>query len=196
MEEYLSILPDNERYGVHISGGLDSALLLYGLAIYKPDSEFFLLTGCRHIDGMYNRGNAIDVVESVQMITNINIIDHAFMVHDNRTSGRHDRPMYMQKFTKQHNLRYWIGGKTANPPIALGEGRDETRDGNKHVIQKGTYFNPFANVDKRLIAEWYKEYKLMDVLYPLTISCEAPEPPRPCGKCWWCKEKEWAFGNF
>ena len=40
----------------------------------------------------------------------------------------------------------------------------------------------------------------------LTRSCEStPEPNSkfskdfehiPCGKCWWCLERKWAFGKF
>jgi hypothetical protein len=196
VEEYLIELPDNAKYGVHISGGLDSAILLYGLGVYKPNSSFFILTGCRHNDGMYNRKNAIEVVGIVKLLTNINIIDHQFMVHDNRMSGRQNRPLYVQEYSKKHNLDFWVGGKTSNPRDDLGPGRDTSRDGNEHSVRVGNYFNPFINIDKKQIAAWYTEYNLMDILYPITISCEAFVPPRPCGGCWWCKEKEWAFGNI
>lgn len=72
------------------------------------------------------------------------------------------------------------------------------------------FYTPFINVDKRFIAHMYDIYDVNDMIH-LTRSCEAtPQPPghthtvdydpaferHPCGKCWWCLEKKWAFGHF
>jgi len=72
------------------------------------------------------------------------------------------------------------------------------------------FYTPFINVDKRFVASMYSEYNVMDML-DLTRSCEAtPQPPglvhtveydpnfenQPCGKCWWCLERKWAFGHL
>ena len=65
--------------------------------------------------------------------------------------------------------------------------------------------SPWYNVNKKFIAEQYKKFNLLDDLLPLTRSCEnRPAKPviidqfetEPCGKCWWCLEKKWAFGHF
>lgn len=201
MESYLAPLPDNARYGIHLSGGLDSALLFYGLAIYKPNSSFLLVTGSRLDDGSYNLPYAKKVADFIVATTNADILEHVTPVFADRSEGRSQRGQIVNLLTYDFQLDCWAGGKTANPPIDLGDGRDESRDGTNRDISRSLqyeidYYSPFTNVDKRQIAEWYKEYNLMDSLYPLTMSCEAPTPPRPCGACWWCKEKEWAFGNF
>ena len=39
----------------------------------------------------------------------------------------------------------------------------------------------------------YEKYGIMD-LSLLTVSCIGD--PGPCSKCFWCKERKWAFGNY
>ena len=62
------------------------------------------------------------------------------------------------------------------------------------------FYEPFKNIDKKFIAHIYKEYGLIDTLYPLTRSCESTDPDNcddykgHCGNCWWCLERKWAFG--
>ena len=56
-------------------------------------------------------------------------------------------------------------------------------------------------VNKKFIAQCYKDYNLMDKLYPLTASCIGYADTtnyftEPCKTCWWCKEKLWAFGSY
>lgn len=58
---------------------------------------------------------------------------------------------------------------------------------------------PFVNVDKRFVAEMYRFNNVEHTLVPMTWSCIAPFSEtkgftKPCGGCFWCKEKEWAFG--
>jgi hypothetical protein len=68
------------------------------------------------------------------------------------------------------------------------------------------FYFPFAPVDKKFTASMYDLYGVRDTLLPLTRSCEAvPDPDKPfdpnfemepCGTCWWCLERKWAFGIF
>jgi len=69
-----------------------------------------------------------------------------------------------------------------------------------------SFYTPFINFDKRFVAAMYDHYGVRDTLFPLTRSCEAIPDPRlgfdpafekePCGECWWCLERKWAFGEF
>tara|TARA_B100000900_G_scaffold379423_1_gene364309 strand:+ start:269 stop:1060 length:792 start_codon:yes stop_codon:yes gene_type:complete len=76
--------------------------------------------------------------------------------------------------------------------------RDPGRSDEKQV-DYGTYM-PYLYVDKRFVAGVYEEHGLMKELYPMTKSCAwGPESgntnyPDPCGRCFWCNEKGWAFG--
>ena len=57
---------------------------------------------------------------------------------------------------------------------------------------------PYANVDKKFVADVYATNGLMETLYPLTRSCigtykQTDGFTRECYKCFWCHEKAWAF---
>lgn len=74
-----------------------------------------------------------------------------------------------------------------------------------HVDSSGAspnpHYSPFINVDKSFIADLYRQYDLEDKLLPLTRSCEGTAEytevfTKPCGNCWWCLERKWAFGYF
>jgi hypothetical protein len=103
-------------------------------------------------------------------------------------------------------------GITANPPMEelklndFDDGRDLERDTDVAVptgeiaLEPGFFrFNrPFADKDKRVVAELYDKYELTETLFPLTRSCEEItfDFSEHCGKCWWCKERKWAFGKL
>jgi 7-cyano-7-deazaguanine synthase in queuosine biosynthesis len=56
---------------------------------------------------------------------------------------------------------------------------------------------PFMMMDKKEIANIYKQYDLLDNLFPLTNSCGGHSPANThCEKCWNCRERLWAFGKF
>lgn len=106
-----------------------------------------------------------------------------------------------QALYSDHNIDKDIGFVTAvaddfNPPLS------EQRMGDvlKRRNLKETYANhspraPLHTMDKKGLAEQYKTFELMDTLYPYTKSCTSMER-LPCGKCFWCHEKGWAFGTM
>lgn len=106
----------------------------------------------------------------------------------------------------QYPETYIVTGMTANPPVEeqhkygfydVAERRRDTRDNDpwKHRL-----YQPYINVDKKFVAGVYKDECLMESLYPYTSSCvgfpgETEHYTEPCGQCFWCNEKEWAFKN-
>ena len=60
------------------------------------------------------------------------------------------------------------------------------------------FYCPLEYLDKRFVAEMYKQFDLMNNLFPITkLSCvEYAEKTdyfsKPCKECWWCREKKWA----
>lgn len=99
-------------------------------------------------------------------------------------------------------------GSTANPPIdvmeELGFDRNEARrDKGKRTDTggKNTVYSPFVNLDKKDLRELYIKYDVLETLFPLTASCvgfakDTNMFTEPCKKCYWCKEKMWAFGTY
>lgn len=56
-------------------------------------------------------------------------------------------------------------------------------------------YKPFVNLNKKDIAAMYHILGIEDQLFKLTRSCETPEHiGSHCGVCWWCDERKWAFG--
>ena len=62
-------------------------------------------------------------------------------------------------------------------------------------------YQPFINVDKKFIADIYFQHEfLLKEIYPHTGSCTGTAWhtqgfTRVCGKCFWCHERNWAFGD-
>ncbi|NDB29340.1 hypothetical protein EB155_06235 [archaeon] len=135
------------------------------------------------------------------------------LTHNIKIYG-HDVELYAEE-----DIRLWCCGKSANPPknqavqYDLQCDREEERDTNigdnskvfTRVHRDGVYnrriYRPLAFMHKRFIAEEYKKHNLMNDLFPLTASCigyanTTNNFSEPCKKCWWCKEKKWAFGMY
>jgi len=213
-------VPDNLfNIGIKISGGADSALLCYILAKYKaeerPDINIHPMT-------------AVNILKPYQLIFSKQIIKFCESEFDVKFSEHHtldpamEGPelaaaqqklldnLYSSKIIDCHAL-----GITANPiedettacmfedPNLRDTERDRTGTLNQtlflHPNNLFKSFRPFANIDKKGIAELYEHFGLMDTLFPITKSCEGYtdswDSPH-CGKCWWCMERQWGFNRL
>ena len=192
-----NIIPQtNKNIGVLFSGGTDSTLLLYQLSKTHPESKLYLWSGSRLDDKQFNLKNINDILLELKLN---NIGAHNIVTFKNREDGKQKRTKLHKQFVEMFNLDCMVNGFTLNTPEDLGEGRDEKRDvvrSNKSQQNGITYYMPFVSLTKKDIAKQYEENGIRDSLFPLTVSCEAVEPPRPCKKCWWCKERYWGFGEY
>lgn len=231
------VIPDNvKKIAVKVSGGADSAFLLYVLVKHVKESgrdleilpihNFYF--ECPAIAPMYA------VVNKVRSMFNYEV---PFLLEpyvwyrgklDEYIEDWHD-----VKFLELGKADMLFSGRTAAPKLdahdefyekcrnnygyvegrfAWGENDFPTRERifTKSFRLWGQEFpedfperyidTPFINVDKRFIAEMYDLYGIRDEIFPLTWSCVANFPitkgyTEPCGKCFWCLEKEWAFGE-
>jgi len=117
-----------------------------------------------------------------------------------------------QKLHKPDSVQYM--GITANPSIEemklhkFDDGRDFERDTEVAVptgevlLEPNVFkFNrPFAQYDKKAVSDLFDTYNVTDTLFPLTRSCESFKFDETfsthCGRCWWCRERNWAFGKL
>jgi hypothetical protein len=119
---------------------------------------------------------------------------------------------YGEFVCNKYNIDAYYNAVTRNPRLALFNGMRERdidpTENNKHLermIHMGVeVLHPFRFIDKSEIVKKYKELNLMD-LFEITRSCEGefdgidyktyiPGQYVPvCGKCFWCKEREWAI---
>ena len=196
---------------VLVSGGADSALLLYYLMSQHTDT-IHIYTMSPENKGGKNAKRVPDIIKWCSERTN-----NTNYTHITKTVPEQSSPMLFD------DVNQWIAngkvtalnsGVTANPPadvvasLKTPHGQSEDRD---PLIQRPTHYPdnssyfPFYNIDKQKMADLYRKDDLID-LFNLTSSCEwmAPGPYRDgidpetehCGYCWWCEERIWGFGRL
>lgn len=208
-----------KRIIVQCSGGADSSLMLYLLNQYllsenRLDVEITVVT--KNDDFLIQRPTVMysqKVLFKMMELFPYNKIKghYTYFNIEGETSRRNIEYNTLGFTNKETDLI--LDGRTANPtklPQRLLddkgfiEQRAYTRDIDKYspennwldgVIMK--YF-PFMGVDKRWVADMYDLYNIRESLFPLTWSCVAwahatESHTKPCGACWWCKERNWAF---
>ena len=181
---------------IFLSGGADSAILLYLLLKQQPDTLTTALTWVKK-NTYYKNLSAIKVMNWCINETNNNNVVHIIKYADTQYEGclnelgrdyRDNNPICfgITSFPKE-NVEFGL------PELSDNDFR--TQEGKKDVWQRNKYC-PFINHDKKYIAELYNTYKLED-LFELTNSCESTETIKGhCGGCWWCKERFWAFNKY
>ena len=214
------VIPDEKgSVGIMVSGGIDSAILLYYLMKHCSNTIHIYTTGSNK---KFRRNSIIAprVVEKcIQLTGNNNVVHHIHYDESATDSSMIDAP---QEDVDKQEINIVYDGTTMNPPHDIATKFvpdfefDYTRnDSGDNVMsyKNNKFYMPWANTNKKGIAEMYREEKLIDTLFPVTRSCEydptceyyyANTYPRwgdeirdpyleHCGECWWCKEKEWGF---
>ena len=204
-------------FGISASGGADSSILLYFLMRESKEKIYIFTTG-NNQKGRLNVECSVRVIEQLIKITGNSNIEHHISYAE-----KQDRPaVFSEKmnFYFDNNLINLVyTGVTRFPPEEIikewtdpGSSNLQMRTGElKPFLHKnwqdltGTLYTPWINVDKSKIYEIYQQEGLLDTLFPLTRSCEfIPENTDKskdlgdghCGECFWCKERQWAFGRL
>ena len=215
-----SVPEPHKKICINISGGADSAILLWMLIQYCekhiPEAEIYVITSANPIKGWYNADWSTKVLNKVLQITGTTLIkNHYTFYSTDQIRSEITEAENLQK--DLYGITFILHGTTQNPSL---EDRDtfslesyKPRDpGHGRPIMCNntgtTTWVPFINVDKRMVAHLYKHFDLTDILFTHTRSCEWHEGlevneklvPNPedehCGECWWCQERKWAFGQL
>lgn len=211
-EKYKKIL-------INCSGGADSTLLLYMTCDYIK--RFNLDTTVSLIScSVANKSNLVaklvaNIVDYTVSKLGDGIITNHYSLYRSSGLDEHLHPFQKQLF-EQNNMDILFGGITANPKEETyvtkknGTTIELRADCNQILWERNKastrpelvvrdsypYYNPFVNVDKRFVADMYKQYEIEDLI-PLTRTCNVVNPQaEPCGNCWSCCERKWAFGTF
>jgi len=188
---------------ISLSGGADSAMLLYLLGQQSVDiiRPYFL----HRRDEPHFLKPAQSVVEFMQLQYPDKIAPLEIKDITGRESSIVRTNFEMTSYMEEtYNCDIFLTGSTANPPDNavpdIDSKRVLERSSCREVLFKKEdvsgnrlYYRPFSNVTKEFIAELYKKYGLLETLFPLTLSCIYTTDITHCGKCWWCKERYWAF---
>lgn len=179
--------------GVYLSGGSDSAILFWLLAS-QGQHDIVLLTVASD-DKKFNVEPAYEVANWVKRNTSVTVLEHRVILAPNLESRKKYRDQATDSLTERWNLSCWVSGKTRNPDEKLlhHEQRKQDRDKAMPRLIHKHFYRPFHNINKSHLEMLYKKYNL-NRLHSLTVSCETSYPP--CGDCWWCAEREWAFGSY
>jgi len=212
---------ESGNIGVKLSGGADSSILYYAVCEkYKDNDNVNVIPISLNTDlkNWYVQG-AKNVIAKVGELTGkypldhlTNTVEHSL---ENYTLGQEE---LHEQAIKKYNVKIMYTGLTYNPPMEDFEnkiwknykawgldkdvveesitGRDTSRDQEQFSREcEPTDRSPFK--DKVSTYNAYKDYDMMDKLYPYTFSCE--QWPQDldnlthCGQCFFCLERWYAF---
>lgn len=195
-----------KNVGIKVSGGADSAILLYSLVQYnKLSNNYWNLIPMSYINDKkpYTEIWAPRVVSKVSELTGYKFTSHII------SSVNGDN--FIEEQQTKHDSFFTDGiidvsfyGETMNPPPEVGETNNNCRAIERDVqasTRRSTYsFRPFRNINKKDIADIYTYFDVHQ-LFEHTRSCELVTTDRiqlleHCGNCWWCHERKWAFGKL
>jgi 7-cyano-7-deazaguanine synthase in queuosine biosynthesis len=186
----------NESVSVIVSGGADSAILLY--LLLKQQKHTVHITTLTNKEKFYrNAIPAANVVNFCVNSTGNNNITHKFLYADAQNDNA------FTNMIQSMETRIKIMGLTdvptpdSNLEIPVLPANDIRNSPAPRELWRGEMYFPFANLNKKDIANLYIEHNLLEKLFPITTSCESLDNvTEHCGKCWWCKERQWAFNRL
>lgn len=109
----------------------------------------------------------------------------------------------------RENIDAWFSAVTKNPTVHFEGGMDDRNTASipkQHKHLGVDVLHPFIDTQKDTIIRLYQENSVQDLL-KITRSCEGefenldytnymPGQDVPeCGKCFWCKERQWGIDN-
>lgn len=179
----IDLLPEIEkdkRIGIFLSGGMDSALLLY-LIREKYSNKIYPLTVPKH-DGAVNYID--NIISWIETKTNKSIeppiiIGNPDLHHSLILSDAINRAI-------KHNFAdlYFLGGNIY-PESILPNGPNRIKIYNKKILK------PLFDLYKSDILKLYLNFDLVDLI-KYTHTCTEQKVGR-CNVCWQCGERKWAF---
>lgn len=212
-----TIIPMNSNWkaiGVQVSGGLDSAMLLY--LTVKTIQKHNLNTKIVPISlEIYNKaknlGSARAVIAKVKELTGFDNWGETVEAVGNKSQAEFNGKAsfftsVISGLFEKRIIDFEINGVTKNPPLDVSqhfkynEYREFNRDSATTIYNGIQNASPHAFVDKKGIVEHYINHNIVDDLIPLTLSCDEKLDiivnrnwPVPCGTCWWCCERRWGL---
>jgi hypothetical protein len=178
------------RVGVMLSGGADSAILLYLLALERKlegsDQELIPFTVARP-DGAWNYVKPI--VDKINQMLGTAIPDPVQVGDPTLHHSKQGRSGELEARGK-YRIDHFYYGSQQHPPVPM-PGEYPARP--EQVELPGTTI-PFALVDKRHTLGLYEVFQAWPLI-ELTHSCTAQTQGR-CGECYNCKEREWALSEL
>jgi hypothetical protein len=194
------LLPSKKgkRLLVAVSGGADSAIMLYALCKFNKDfdlqHEFYPVTVDKADGARVHSANVISWIEKkLDIKINPPIIGgNQDLSHDKITND------FIFKVKDQEKFDCIYIGENAIPPIPFPfdeqndfPGLAPVRKDNPFKIKSVDRFLPFDGLYKTHTISLYYELGIPELL-EYTHTC-TEQAIGNCGKCWQCSERRWAF---
>ena len=217
-------LPDG-IVAIGISGGLDSTTLFYALCKYITDLNLDIkILPIHHVDKYLSNSlipTQIIVDDVIKKYPNVKILDlevnfynggdyfeDSIVKRYNKLNSMNN--FYKDLYKKYIDLKIIVTALTGLPSYEIVKKWNCNVAHNRvkklfpiheHTENGVHLFNPFALCDKKLIANTFKYLNLPKKYLTETWSCtkygiDTKNFTQPCGRCYHCWEKKWAFGQF
>lgn len=196
---------DLHKVGIHLSGGADSALILFLLTVMAAKRnqklEIYPLNGFDVNDpNCDSETPARKVIDHIRTITGTKQIKD-LMVYPIDLQNK-TKAFYMKPARKYLEIKYGVkhfifGTSQGMDHKERPVNHEGTAYGEKLIEYSKTLDNimaPWATVNKKFIAAQYDKFYLKQ-LSDITNSCVISSS-EPCRQCWWCEERYWAFGSY
>jgi hypothetical protein len=184
------VLPTALDVGVMLSGGADSAILLYMLILEKHQTKskhtIRPFTVARS-DGAWNY--VAPIVDWIKIKTQTDICDPIKVGNPKVHHSKQGRSGADEAFSK-YGIQHIFYGSQAHPPVPM-PGDYPNRPTAIHLPNTTC---PFALVDKRHTLHLYDKLDVWDLI-KLTHSCTHKTKGR-CGECYNCTERAWALADL
>lgn len=201
-----------KKVGIKISGGADSAIVAYMLAKYikeeRPDMTIIPIT-VTHIQKNYQVEFSKKVMAFIENEFDIKFGEQYVSMAESEETYAQTQHDLVNKLFSDNTIDCLYMGLTHNPPMEVMmtfapmvieagfPDRNHTAPKNPKISM--SRYAPLINMDKKEVAELFRQYGLMDTLFPLTRSCEdvTTDFTEHCKiKCFHCHERFWGFGRY
>lgn len=197
----------NINVGMRISGGADSAILAYMLALYvrdfKPHLKIHPIT-CEHPGKPYQIIFAKRVIEKIEELTGVIFQEHQTLIIPGTGVYADEQRVLLDRLYETNSIDCHIMGETLNPPISeMEKWTDPDMPTERNIPEpiadlNGKRFRPLRQSHKKSVYDLYCHFGVLDTLFPVTRSCEAYTTnfESHCETCSFCQERLWGFGRF
>ena len=187
------ILEGYNKVGLFVSGGLDSALMLYLITkeIKEKNSnvEFITYTVDQKVkNSKYHASTIIKIVEQLNdiKITNVEVGGQDYAHPDFEGMYGVLDALNRERFTEKMIDMIYLA--TTNVPDDL---KDVSGAPKRHPQSFFKVTQPWGEISKDQVVEYILRNNLLDLIKN-THSCTVLGN-KHCGECWNCKERIWAF---
>lgn len=196
----------NRNIGIKISGGADSAILAYMVALYvkesRPELSVSAITAIHPLKP-YQGEFSKKVVRKIEELLDFKFKEHYIKELPNTEDYSKEQNDFVSELYNKQLIDMHFMGMTLNPPREDVEKFPDPDMPPERYEPDALWENhisarPFRNSHKRSIYDLYVHFGVLDELFPVTRSCEqiTTDFTSHCKNCAFCFERRWGFGRY